>query len=192
MLRRTSRISPPISVSRSPREQIRSPTELTFAIQGNNTAAIGPTGGGLGFGPDSLSASAPVPNLMNKSVAIKFDRLRQLRRRLEFYRHLHQRCFSVRAVCGLDRQRNRSAQRTCFQCPDQLRRHQPHDGHHRPTVNAAFMHTWPIDIPSVIGGNTGYVGFTGGTGGLAAIQDILNWTLSSSTSAPSEAAQRRR
>jgi hypothetical protein len=34
----------------------------------------------------------------------------------------------------------------------------------------------------VVGGNTAFVGFTAGTGGLTAIQDILNWTLTSGTS----------
>ena len=34
---------------------------ITFAIQGNSTAALGPTGGGLGYGPDSLTAPLPCP-----------------------------------------------------------------------------------------------------------------------------------
>ncbi|MEQ1474220.1 MAG: chitobiase/beta-hexosaminidase C-terminal domain-containing protein, partial [Candidatus Acidiferrum sp.] len=49
-----------------------------------------------------------------------------------------------------------------------------------PTVNSAFTHTWPINIPGTVGGNSAYAGFTGGTGGQTAVQDVLNWTFSSS------------
>ena len=45
-------------------------------------------------------------------------------------------------------------------------------------TNAVFTNTWPIDIPTTVGGNTAYAGFTGGTGGLSATQSILSWTLS--------------
>ena len=48
-------------------------------------------------------------------------------------------------------------------------------------TNATFTHAWPINIPTTVGGNTALVGFTGGTGGLTAIQEIIGWTLSSST-----------
>ena len=43
-------------------------------------------------------------------------------------------------------------------------------------TNASFSHTWPVDIPTIVDGDSAYVGFTGGTGGLTAIQNILNWT----------------
>jgi hypothetical protein len=36
--------------------------------------------------------------------------------------------------------------------------------------------SFPIDIPTTVGGNTAYVGFTGGTGADTAIQQIFNWT----------------
>ena len=165
---------------------------LTFAIQGNNTAAIGPTGGGLGFGPDSLSAPAPVPNLMNKSVAIKFDLYDNSGEGLNSTGiYTNGVCPSI-AVCRLDRKRHRFAQRTCFQCTDQLRRHKPHDDHHRShckcRVHAHVARQYSIGHRR----NTGYVGFTGGTGGLAAIQDILNWTFTSSAGAPVGTRQRHR
>jgi hypothetical protein len=46
------------------------------------------------------------------------------------------------------------------------------------TTNAAktFTTSRPINIPSIVGGNTALVGFTGGTGGLTAVQGILTWT----------------
>ena len=46
------------------------------------------------------------------------------------------------------------------------------------TVPASFTTSWPINIPTTVGGNTAYVGFGGGTGGLTAIQQILSWTYS--------------
>ena len=51
------------------------------------------------------------------------------------------------------------------------------------STNATFTQTWPINIVSTIGANSAYVGFTGGTGGDTAIQDILNWTMTSSVGA---------
>jgi hypothetical protein len=36
----------------------------------------------------------------------------------------------------------------------------------------------PLNIPSLVGGDTAYVGFTGGTGGSTATQNVLSWTFS--------------
>jgi hypothetical protein len=44
------------------------------------------------------------------------------------------------------------------------------------TTHCSTNESYPINIPSIVGGNTAYVGFTGGTGGLTAYQDILSWT----------------
>jgi hypothetical protein len=43
-------------------------------------------------------------------------------------------------------------------------------------THASFSHTWTIDIPSTVGGNTAYVGFTASTGGQNALQKVLSWT----------------
>ncbi len=48
---------------------------------------------------------------------------------------------------------------------------------------AAFTHSWPINIPTYVGGNTAYVGFTGGTYGAASIQAIQSWTYTAAGSA---------
>lgn len=53
-----------------------------------------------------------------------------------------------------------------------------------PTANGTFTYAWPVNIPNVIGANTAFVGFTAGTGGLTAIQDIINWTLTSGSTPP--------
>ncbi len=40
----------------------------------------------------------------------------------------------------------------------------------------SWSHTWPVNIPSLVGGNTAWVGFTGGTGGLTSSQKVTYWT----------------
>ncbi len=42
-------------------------------------------------------------------------------------------------------------------------------------TKAAFTRFFPINIPSVVGGNTAYAGFTAGTGAETATQEILSW-----------------
>ena len=42
-------------------------------------------------------------------------------------------------------------------------------------TGAAYSTSWPVNIPSIVGGNTAYVGFTGGTSGLTSSQKIETW-----------------
>jgi hypothetical protein len=46
-------------------------------------------------------------------------------------------------------------------------------------TNAAVTEVFPVNIPSLVGGNTAYVGFTGGTGAMAATQNVMSWTYTS-------------
>jgi hypothetical protein len=46
--------------------------------------------------------------------------------------------------------------------------------------NASFSHSWTINIPATVGGNTAYVGFTGSTGYSFANQYIQSWTYAAS------------
>jgi hypothetical protein len=41
---------------------------------------------------------------------------------------------------------------------------------------ATWSHSWPINIPGTVGGDTAWVGFTGATGAAASTQVILTWT----------------
>jgi hypothetical protein len=43
-------------------------------------------------------------------------------------------------------------------------------------TNATVTEVFPVNIPSVVGGNTAFVGFTGGTGSSTATQNVLSWT----------------
>ena len=49
------------------------------------------------------------------------------------------------------------------------------------TAAASFTTSWPVNIPTAVGGNTAYAGFTGATGGGTATQQILAWTYSTGT-----------
>ena len=43
------------------------------------------------------------------------------------------------------------------------------------TAGKSFSNSWPVNIPTVVGGSTAYVGFTGATGGLISTQQIITW-----------------
>ncbi len=158
--------------------QLTSPTAdgITFTIQNTGITALGPGGGGLGYGPDS-TAGAPG---IGKSVAVKFD--------------LYSNAGEGTNSTGL--YTNGASPTTpattiggnvSLHSGDILKAHITYDGATltltiTDTVNTAltFTTSWPVNIPSVVGGNTAFVGFTGGTGGSTATQEILTWTYSSS------------
>ncbi len=43
-------------------------------------------------------------------------------------------------------------------------------------TNATVTEVFPVNIPSMVGGDTAFVGFTGATGGSAVTQNVLSWT----------------
>lgn len=47
-------------------------------------------------------------------------------------------------------------------------------------TSASFSHSWAINIPTTVGGNTAYVGFTGSSGWFVANQSIQAWTYATS------------
>jgi hypothetical protein len=139
---------------------------LTFAIQGVGTSAIGPYGGGLGYG-----GTGGIPN----SVAVKFALFN------------NGKCNNCTGLYT-----NGAAPITPetvlgggvnLQTGDIFAVHISYDGTTltmtiTDTVNNSqtFTTSWPINIPGAVGGNTAFVGFTGGTGHYTVVQDILNWT----------------
>jgi uncharacterized repeat protein (TIGR01451 family) len=46
---------------------------------------------------------------------------------------------------------------------------------------ATATQSYTVNIPALLGANTGWAGFTGGTGGLTAVQNVLKWTFSPTT-----------
>jgi len=138
---------------------------FTFAIQGNSTAAIGGSGGKLGYG-----------NIL-KSVAVKFDLYNNAGEGTDSTGlYLNGPDPTVPAVdmtsSGVD-----------LHSGHVFAVHIVYDGTNltmtiTDTTNTAltFTQAWPVNIPGTVGANTAFVGFTGGTGGYTANQSVLTWT----------------
>jgi len=152
---------------------------LTFAIQSVGTTALGPAGGGLGYGPDNPtnpagSSNTPIAN----SVAIKFDLSNNAGEGPNstgiYTNGASPTIPAVTLGGGVD-----------LHGGDIFHVHMNYDGTTltmtiTDTANTTqtFTTSWPINIPGTVGGNTAYVGFTGGTGGCVSNQDILTWSYS--------------
>jgi fibronectin type 3 domain-containing protein len=144
---------------------------FTFAIQGGTPTALGPSGGGLGYGPQQAGGTGGIAN----SVAIKFD--------------LYSNQGESNNSTGL--YTNGAAPTTPGSIS--LGNLNLHSGHvfgvaiaydgttlkvtiTDTVTGASASQSYAIDIPGTVGSSTAYVGFTGGTGGQTATQNILNWT----------------
>ena len=157
--------------------QLTSPSAdgFTFAIQNTGITALGPSGGGLGYGPDSTTGAAGI----GKSVAVKFDLYSNAGEGINstgIYTNGASPTLPATTIAG----------NVNLHSGDILKAHFTYDGTTltltiTDTVNTAqtFTTSWPVNIPSIVGANTAFVGFTGGTGGSKATQEILTWTYSS-------------
>ena len=154
---------------------------FAFVLQGGTTTALGPSGGGLGYGPDNVSgASASSNTPIANSVAVKFD----------LYSNAGEGVDStgiyVDGASPTTPFVDMTSSGVNLHSGDIFNVQMTYDGTNltmtiTDTVTAAtFTQVWPINIPSTVGGNTAFAGFTGGTGGDTAIQDIVTWTMSSS------------
>ena len=151
---------------------------FTFTIQENSTSAVGPPGGGLGYGPDETTG----PPGIGRSVAVKFD------------------LYDGEGDDSTGMYTNGASPTLpeLEMTSSGVNLHSGHVFHVHMTydstnlamtimdtnTNASFSKTWQVDIPTIVGGSAAFVGFTGGTGGLTAIQNILNWTYTGGNSAP--------
>jgi hypothetical protein len=141
---------------------------FTFAIQGNSTAAIGSTGGNLGYGT------------IGKSVAVKFD----------LYSNAGEGTDStglyVNGASPTTPAVDMTSSGINLHSGDVFRVHMTYDGTTLTmtitdaSTAATFTQAWTVNIPSTVQGNTAYAGFTGATGGYTSNQNILSWTMSSS------------
>jgi hypothetical protein len=162
--------------------QIANPTTspmgngITFAIQNAGLTALGPVGGGLGYGPDHIvdataSSNAPIA----QSVAVKFDLVNNSGEGTNSTgSYTDGASPSIPAVTlggGVN-----------LHSGDIFQVHMTYDGTTLTmtitdtATSATFTTSWLINIPAIVGGNTAYVGFTGATGVSVANQDILTWT----------------
>ena len=147
---------------------------ITFTLQNSaaGAKALGPAGGGLGYGPGAIGGSGGITS----SVSIKFD--------------LYNNNGEGDDSTGL--YTNGASPTTPFvdltssgidlHSGDTMSVHVTYDGTTLKmtitdaVVNRTFTQSWPVNIPAIIGGNLAYAGFTGGTGGLTASQKIESWT----------------
>jgi hypothetical protein len=160
---------------------------MTFVIQGNSPTALGPSGGGLGYGPDN--SHNPSRGIRN-SVAVKFD--------------IFQNESETDNSTGLFSDGRAPTIPTGeANIPDvnvpldksvvNLQSTHPFRvvmTYEVPTLTVIITDTvtqtsatqsYNVDIPSLVtsSSNVFFVGFTGGTGGLLAIQEVLQWTFQS-------------
>jgi Legume lectin domain/Abnormal spindle-like microcephaly-assoc'd, ASPM-SPD-2-Hydin len=170
--------------------QIANPTTsptgngIAFVIQETGTEALGPAGGGLGYGPDAItnpSASSLTP--IAKSVAVKFDTVNndgEGWNSTGLYINGASPSLPARTLGnGVN-----------LQSGDPFKVHVSYDGTALTmtitdllNTSQTFTTSWPIDIPATVGGNKAYLGFTGATGASVANQDISQWTFNDSTPA---------
>ena len=147
---------------------------FTFTIQGNGPTALGPPGGGLGYGPDHAGGTGGI----GKSVAVKFD----------LYSNGGEGTNSTGLYTNGASPTTPSTDLTSsgvnLHSGDLMSIHITYDGANLAmtltdkVTNATFTKSWPVDIPALVGGNTAYAGFTGGTGGSTADQEVVTWTFS--------------
>jgi hypothetical protein len=156
---------------------------FTFTIQNSPSAAkaLGPSGGGLGYGPDTPGGAAGI----SQSIAIKFD----------LYNNAGEGVDSTglytNGVSPTAPAIDMTSSGVDLHSGDTMGVHLAYDGTTLGmtiTDNVAdttFTQTWPINIPQVVGSERAYVGFTGGTGGQTASQKVESWTYAgTNTSAP--------
>ena len=165
--------------------QISNPTThstgngFAFVIQNSGTTAMGPTGGGLGYGPDNTSHATPSSQTpIAKSVAIKFDTVNNAGEGTDSTGIYKNGASPTLPATTLGNGVN-------LRSGDIFQVHMSYDGSTltmtiTDTTNPSdtFTTSWPIDIPGTVGGNTAYVGFTGATGVSVANQDVVTWTYS--------------
>src|SRR5262245_32740877 len=156
---------------------------LAFVIQGDGPTALGPAGGGLGYGADTVGVGGGLP----RSLAIKFD----------IFNNSGEGINSTGIFTGgpspTVRQPGLGAgfpdtSITLNGTGIDLASTHPfsvtlsYDGTiltetlTDTVTGATFMTTYSVNIAALVGSDVGYVGFTAGTGGLSAVQDLLSWT----------------
>ena len=163
--------------------QLTSPAAdgITFTLQGVGPTALGPGGGGLGYGPDTAGGAGGISH----SVAVKFD----------LYNNNGEGTDSTGMYTDGAPPTTPAVKMTNsgvnLHDGDVFNVHMTYDGStlamsitDASNSSETFSTSWPVNIPAVVGGNSAYVGFTGGTGGSSAIQEILSWTYVSSTVSP--------
>jgi hypothetical protein len=151
---------------------------MAFVIQGVAANALGPTGGGLGYGPDTPGGAAGIAN----SIAVKFDLYNNAGEGVDSTGVYTNGQSPTTGGIAPSTGSNDLTGVIDLHSGHTIRANISYDGTTLTVkltdlaTNATATQTYAISLSSIIGGNTAFVGFTAGTGGLTATQSILNWT----------------
>jgi uncharacterized membrane protein (UPF0136 family) len=152
---------------------------MTFTIQGVGPTALGPSGGGLGYGPGDPGGTGGIL----KSIAVKFD----------FFSNDGEGANSTGLFTNGESPStvadsiDLTPSGIMLNSGNAMSVHLAYDGTNlamtmTDTASHTFTHTWPVNIPTIVGGNTAYVGFTGGTGTSTSSQKVETWSFTSNVS----------
>jgi hypothetical protein len=153
---------------------------FTFTIQGVGNTVLGPSGGGLGYGSDHTGGTGGIAN----SVAVKFD-LYNNQGEGEDSTGLYINGAAPTDADSIDL----SGTGIDLHSGDTFNVSLSYDGttlmvtETDTNTGSSASQSYAIYIPGTVGGGTANVGFTAGTGGLTAVQSILTWTYTPTTSA---------
>lgn len=146
---------------------------FTFVLQNAGLYAVGPSGGGLGYGPDTPYGN--VGGGVPESAAIKFD----------FYDNAGEGTDSTGAYVDgsspTEPALTLEGTGIVLTSGDLFRATLTYDGTTLTetisdvTSGATATETYEMDIPGAVGGDTAYAGFTAGTGALSGTENILDW-----------------
>ena len=148
-----------------------------FVVQANGPNAVGSTGGGLGYGAPAVGQPGPA---ISNSVGIKFD--------------LHDNNGEGQSSTGVYLDGAAPTTPSLNLLPSLIDLHSGHVFHVAlvydgkvltltitdQTTHAMFSHPFTVNMVGYLGGQTGYAGFTASTGAKTAVQNILDWQLTSS------------
>jgi hypothetical protein len=143
---------------------------IAFVIQNAGTTALGPLGGGLGYG-----GTGGIPS----SVAVKFDLYNNSGEGTNSTGLYIDGASPTIPATTLGGNVN-------LHSGDVFNVQITYDGialtmtiTDANTPADTFTQSWVVNIPGTVCGNIAYAGFTGGSGGATATQDTLNWTFTS-------------
>jgi hypothetical protein len=163
---------------------------MAFVIQGVGPTALGPPGGGLGYGLDHPD---PTFRGITRSLAVKFDIFDNAGeginstgiftdgrsptvRESGLAPGFHDTTIDLTGT-GIDLHSGHVFKVTLGYDGTTLT-----ETITDTVTNATFTTSYVVNIPGLVGSDVGYMGFTGGTGGLTAVQDILSWTVQTTIS----------
>jgi Bacterial lectin/Chitobiase/beta-hexosaminidase C-terminal domain len=145
---------------------------MTFTIQGSSASAVGPSGGGLGYGPHTTTGIPGIP----KSIAVKFD----------LYSNdgegINSTGWYTNGASPTIPAIDLTPSGVNLHSGDVMNVHMTYNGTTLtwtitdPTAGKTFTTSANVNIAALVGASTAFVGFTAGTGGATATQEVVSWS----------------